>query len=217
MMCRPRSRISLRQPADLRIDHRLAAADGDDRRAALVRRRQALLDRHDFVDRGFVLADAAAARAGQVAGVQRLEHHHHRKFLRAAKALAWPHTSRDSRSSSADISFTLLGLLPVEFLRAAPSTRRTERSGSPCCGTAPARTAENNSGTNDISDKTRTGNPVPVNSFSAQEPSACCCSTRCFTARAIAGSSASAAASNPISPQAVWDAVLAPLPLSAGS
>jgi len=35
--------------------------------------------------------------------------------------------------------------------------------------------------------------------------------------RVIAGSPDSVAASNPISPHAVWDAVLEPLPLSAGS
>ena len=38
------------QLADLRIDHRLAAADADDRRAALVHRGQALLDGELLLD-----------------------------------------------------------------------------------------------------------------------------------------------------------------------
>ncbi len=77
-----------RQPPDFGIDHRLAAADGNDRRSAIVHRRQALLDRQNFVDRRLILANAAAARAGEIAGVQRLEHHHEREFLLAAEALA---------------------------------------------------------------------------------------------------------------------------------
>ena len=76
-----RSRISRDQLADLGIDHRLAAADADHRRAALVDRGQALFERQLLLDGGLVLADAAAAGAGQVAGVQRLEHQHEREAL----------------------------------------------------------------------------------------------------------------------------------------
>src|ERR1019366_8428747 len=62
------------QLADLRIHHGFAAADGNHRRAALIHRGQALLERHPLGDGGFVLAYAPAAGAGEVAGVQRLQH-----------------------------------------------------------------------------------------------------------------------------------------------
>ena len=64
-----------------RIDHRLAAADADDRGAALIDRRQAFLDAELLLDGRLVLADAPAAGAGQVAGVQRFEHQHEREAL----------------------------------------------------------------------------------------------------------------------------------------
>ena len=69
------------QLADAGVDHRLAAADRDDRGAALVDGVEAFLDRELLLDRRFVLADPAAAGAGQVAGVQRLEHQDHREPL----------------------------------------------------------------------------------------------------------------------------------------
>ena len=53
----------------LRIHHGLAAADGNHRRAALIHRRQALLERNPFRDAGFVFADPAATGASKIAGV----------------------------------------------------------------------------------------------------------------------------------------------------
>ena len=67
--------------ADAGIDQRLAAANADDRRAGLVDRGQALLDRELVLDRLLVLANAPAAGAGEIAGVQRLEHEHERIAL----------------------------------------------------------------------------------------------------------------------------------------
>ena len=64
------------QFADLRVHHRLAAADRNHGRAALVDRGQALFERYALGDGGFVFADSAAAGAGEIAGVQRLEHQH---------------------------------------------------------------------------------------------------------------------------------------------
>src|SRR6516165_3758183 len=55
-----------------RIDHRLSAADRDNRRAALIDGVQALINRQLLLDRRFVFPDPAAPRAGQVAGVKRL-------------------------------------------------------------------------------------------------------------------------------------------------
>jgi len=78
---------SLRQFANFRIDHRLAAANRDDRGPALIRSFKAFLNSQDFIDRRLIFANPAAARARQIAGMQRLEHHHHRKFLRATKSL----------------------------------------------------------------------------------------------------------------------------------
>ena len=74
--------------ADARIDHRLAAADRDDRRTALVDGGQAFLDRQLLLDRRFVFADSPAAGARQVAGVQRLEHENHGEFLGSRQSLA---------------------------------------------------------------------------------------------------------------------------------
>ena len=68
---------------DLRIDQGLAAADGDHGRVALGRGGQALLERHHVFERRGILADAAAAGAGEVAGVQRLELEHHRELAGA--------------------------------------------------------------------------------------------------------------------------------------
>ena len=72
------------QHFDLGIDQRLAAADAHDRCAALGHGRQALLDRQPAVHRVGVFANPAAARAGEVAGVQRLEHQDQRKIFSPA-------------------------------------------------------------------------------------------------------------------------------------
>ena len=69
------------EAANFGIDHGLAAADGNDGSAAIIERGEALFDSQHFVDGGFVFADAAAARARKIARVQRLEHHHQRKFF----------------------------------------------------------------------------------------------------------------------------------------
>ena len=159
-MCFLRSRISLRQPADLRIDHRLAAADRNDRRAAFVHRCQALLDGQHFVDRGLVFADAAAARAGQVAGVQRLEHHHQRKLLRAA-------TCACVATYPAMFAVILNGYLihypqslyvrlMLDLFAGICKAKDLRRPLRMIVDSAPARTAEKNSGRNDISGKTHT-------------------------------------------------------------
>lgn len=77
--------VALQQPGDQRpdlgVEQGLASADRYDRRAALIYRAQALRQSELLRDRGFVLADPAAAGAGQVAGVQRFQHEHQRKPL----------------------------------------------------------------------------------------------------------------------------------------
>ena len=59
---------------DVRINQRFAAADAYNGRAALVHGGQALVDRKPAGQRVGIFADPAAAGAGQIAGVQRLEH-----------------------------------------------------------------------------------------------------------------------------------------------
>ena len=58
---------------DLRIDQRFPAANGDHWRAAFLRRGQAILEAHHVFEAGGIFADASAAGAGQIAGVQRFE------------------------------------------------------------------------------------------------------------------------------------------------
>lgn len=58
---------------DLRVNQWFAAADGYHRRVAILCGREALLERHHVLQRCGILADAAAAGAGEVAGVQRLK------------------------------------------------------------------------------------------------------------------------------------------------
>src|SRR5262249_20883417 len=74
--------------ADLGVDHRLAAADADDGGAGLVDGGEALGEGELFLDGLRVFADAAAAGAGEVAGVQRLQHQHQREALLALDRLA---------------------------------------------------------------------------------------------------------------------------------
>ena len=80
-MCLSRSRMPAHQLADLRVHHRLPAADRDHGRAALIHRHQAFFERHALGDAGLVFADAPAAGAGEIAGVQRLQHQHDGKAL----------------------------------------------------------------------------------------------------------------------------------------
>ena len=68
---------------DVRVDQRLAPADRNHRRPALRRGTQAVFQRHDLLQRGRILADAPAAGAGEVAGVERLQLQDRRKFLNA--------------------------------------------------------------------------------------------------------------------------------------
>ncbi len=83
--------LLLEQPLDerldLRINERLAAADRNHRRVALLRRTEAVFERHHVLERGGILADAAAAGAGEVAGVQRFELENGRELLRPAQFL----------------------------------------------------------------------------------------------------------------------------------
>ena len=65
------------------------------------RRVEALLDRELLLDRRFVLADPAAAGAGQVAGVERLEHQDHREPLRSGVSFFWRRSRRSGASSAA--------------------------------------------------------------------------------------------------------------------
>src|SRR5579862_210868 len=87
------------QAANLGINHGLAAANGNNRRAAVVNRLQALLNGEHLVDGGLVFANAAAASAGEIAGVERFEHHHQRKLLRPGNALA-SEITRHARSEA---------------------------------------------------------------------------------------------------------------------
>jgi hypothetical protein len=76
------------EASEVRIDHRLASADGHDRRTAFVEGLQALLYGQFFADRIRIFANASASRARQIARVQGFEHHHERKLVGAPQALA---------------------------------------------------------------------------------------------------------------------------------
>src|SRR6202023_4083795 len=78
--------------ADLLVNERLAARNGDHRRAALVDRVEAFLHRQAFVEDGVGIIDLAAADAGEIAAEQRLEHQHQRIAFAALQAL--PHDVR---------------------------------------------------------------------------------------------------------------------------
>ena len=67
--------------ADLLVDQRFAARDGDHRRAAFVDRVEAFLDRQPLVEDGVRIIDLAAAEAGEVATEQRFQHQHKRITL----------------------------------------------------------------------------------------------------------------------------------------
>ena len=75
-------------PAISRVQQRLAAGDAHHRRAALVGRREALLDRQVLLEHVTRVLDLAAAGAGQVAAEQRLEHQHERVPLAPRESLA---------------------------------------------------------------------------------------------------------------------------------
>ena len=69
------------QLADLRIDHRLAAANAHDWGAAFIDGGKALLDTQFFFNGLGIFSNPAASGAGQIASVQRLEHENEGKSL----------------------------------------------------------------------------------------------------------------------------------------
>ncbi len=71
---------------DVGVDQRLAAGDRDHRRAALLDRGDRVLDRHPPPQQLVGLLDLAAARAGEVALVERLELDEQREPLAGGRA-----------------------------------------------------------------------------------------------------------------------------------
>jgi len=61
---------------DLRVQRGLAAGDGNDGRAGLLHRRQALLDGQHLVDDGLVFTNPATPLARQIALLERFQHGH---------------------------------------------------------------------------------------------------------------------------------------------
>ena len=74
---------SFYQRFDMRIDQRFAAADGNHRRVALLRCRQAILQAHDVLEGRRIFANPSTTRAREIARMQRLELKHRGKFLGA--------------------------------------------------------------------------------------------------------------------------------------
>ena len=68
---------------DLRVDQGFAAANRDHRRSAVLSRGEAILQGHHVLEAGGVFTDAAAAGAGQVAGMQRFEREDQRESGRS--------------------------------------------------------------------------------------------------------------------------------------
>ena len=64
---------SIHERFDLRINQRLAAANGNHGRVAFLGRAEAILQRQDVLERSGIFANPSATGAGQVAGVQRLQ------------------------------------------------------------------------------------------------------------------------------------------------
>ena len=85
--------LALRERAfhDLRellVQQRLAAGEHDDRRAALVDRANAVLDRQPLIQDLVRVVDLAASRTREVAAKQRLEHQHERIALAPTEVLS---------------------------------------------------------------------------------------------------------------------------------
>ena len=76
------------QPPQIGIDEGLATTNRNDRRAALVESVQALFHRQLFADGVRVFANAATPCAGEIAGVQGLQHHDKRKLFGTSQPLA---------------------------------------------------------------------------------------------------------------------------------
>ena len=148
------------QGADLGVDHRLAAADAHDGGAGLVHGIQALLDGEAVLEVGGVFADAPAAGAGEVAGVQRLEHQHEREARRAGQLVLGhvaDHVGRQAQGESHGVS--VQGLVrwyndPHGRARLLPSHRCGDLSDAWHDGTAPAPGAGSSGGRDGTADRT---------------------------------------------------------------
>ena len=70
------------------VQQRLAAGDDDDRRAAFVDGREAIVERQALIEDLVGIIDLAASRAGEIAAEQGLEHQDERKALASRQALA---------------------------------------------------------------------------------------------------------------------------------
>ena len=73
--------------ADVLVDQRLATRDRDHRRAAFLHRPDTILDGQALVQDGIRVVDLAAARTGQIAAKQRLQHQHQGVAALAREAL----------------------------------------------------------------------------------------------------------------------------------
>ncbi len=76
-----------RDVADVGVHERLSPSDGDHGRIALLHGPQALFHRQPAVQDRLVFPDAAAATAGEVAGLQRLQDHRQGEVLAAPQPL----------------------------------------------------------------------------------------------------------------------------------
>src|ERR1051326_3431985 len=74
------------EPPQFRINKRLASADRDNWRAALFHGMKTLFNCELFPNRFSVFTNSTASCAGQIAGVQGLEHHDERKLFNTANA-----------------------------------------------------------------------------------------------------------------------------------
>ena len=75
------------QLLDLGINQRFATADGNHGRITVDGRLQAVLQGHHVLEAGGVLANATAAGAGEVAGVQRFQLQHHCESRRSGELM----------------------------------------------------------------------------------------------------------------------------------
>jgi len=70
------------------INERLASTDRDHRRAAFLRRAEAILQRHHVFERGRIFANPATAGASQVTSVQRFQLQYGGELLRPTNLMA---------------------------------------------------------------------------------------------------------------------------------
>ena len=95
---------------DLRVDEGFATADGHHRGITLRGGRKALLQRHHVLETGGIFADAAAASAGQIAGVQRFQLQHHGKFWRTCDFMLDDMTGNLDRQGQRETHRLILGI-----------------------------------------------------------------------------------------------------------